>query len=1054
MKKLRFLLVFMLVVTTAFMFAGNGNSRTKKNDSKLVSNASESIVFTFNVDNYSLERVKSPRGGEVIVTAAHGGRMLVKGAPDLAKLSTAVVIPDSGKMKVRVVDSKYIELDHIKIAPSKGVLYRNQDPERIPYKYGKWYKKDKFYPGTMAELTDAYIVRDVRGQAVIAYPFQYNPVRNVLRIYTEMTVQVYKNGKKGKNQFKRKKSLDYAGVDKEFKNVYSRHFLNYDDNATKFSATQGLSAAAYTPLDDPIGRYLIISYGSFMDEMADFVTWKESIGYTVDLVDYSTIGSSSALKTYVANYYNSNGLTNLLLVGDHAQVPSSSTSAGASDNNYGYIVGSDHYLDIFVGRFSAETAAHVTTQVDRTIYYERDLASSATWFRQMVGMASNEGAGGGHNGGESDEQHMDNIIADMNGYNYTTYKNYQDGGSVSNLSNLINAGKGGLWYVGHGSDTAWTCGWNFTISSVNALTNTDELPFIYSVACVIGNFTGQTCFCESWLRATHNGQPTGAVAHAGSTINQAWLPPMDAQDEFADLLVGSSGPKRTFGGVFANGMFKMVDLNGTTGNNMADTWTCFGDSSVQLRTPGTPDGPSGGGPVAPTANFTADATNVYIGTTVNFSDTSSGSPTSWSWNFPGGTPTSSTAQNPAVVYNTVGTYDVSLQATNSEGSDTENKTNYITVHDNLTYCTASGDNQNYEWISNVTVGDLNHSSGAGSGYDDFTAYTANLTAGGNIAVSLAPGFASTTYNEYWAIWIDYNKDGDFDDTGEKVFTGSGTSTVTGSFTVPSSADGVNTIMRVIMNYSASPSPCGTFTYGEVEDYSVSISGAVVNPPVAEFTASSTSINVGQSVTFTDQTTNDPTSWNWTFEGGTPTSSTSQNVTVTYNTAGTYDVTLQATNSAGSDTEAKPNYITVNDIVITYCTASGNNQNYEYIAGVNIGSINNTSGASGYTDYTAQSTNASKGGSVSVSLTPGFASGSYTEYWKVWVDYNQDGDFDDAGEEVFSQSSSSAVSGSFTVPTSALSGSTRMRVIMKYDGYAPSCGTFTYGEVEDYTINIQ
>ncbi len=106
----------------------------------------------------------------------------------------------------------------------------------------------------------------------------------------------------------------------------------------------------------------------------------------------------------------------------------------------------------------------------------------------MTGMASNEGEGGGHNGGESDATHMNQIIADMQSYNYTTSTNYQDGGSVANLSSLINAGKGGLWYCGHGSDTAWTCGWYFYSSNVDALTNTNMYPFIYSVACVIGNF--------------------------------------------------------------------------------------------------------------------------------------------------------------------------------------------------------------------------------------------------------------------------------------------------------------------------------------------------------------------------------------------------------------------------------------------------------------------------------------------------------------------------------------------------------------------------------------
>jgi PKD repeat protein len=113
-----------------------------------------------------------------------------------------------------------------------------------------------------------------------------------------------------------------------------------------------------------------------------------------------------------------------------------------------------------------------------------------------------------------------------------------------------------------------------------------------------------------------------------------------------------------------------------------------------------------------------------------------------------------------------------------------------------------------------------------------------------------------------------------------------------------------------MKYNAAPTSCETFSYGEVEDYTAVITSGGGQPPVAAFTASATSVVVGGSVTFTDQSTNSPTSWSWAFEGGTPATSTSQNPTITYNTVGTYDVTLTAANAYGSDPEAKVDYITV------------------------------------------------------------------------------------------------------------------------------------------------
>lgn len=139
----------------------------------------------------------------------------------------------------------------------------------------------------------------------------------------------------------------------------------------------------------------------------------------------------------------------------------------------------------------------------------------------------------------------------------------------------------------------------------------------------------------------------------------------------------------------------------------------------------------------------------------------------------------------------------------------------------------------------------------------------------------------------------------------------------------------------------------------------------------------------------------------------------------------------------------------------YCASQGNNVNDEYISRVQLATIDNTSGAQTYSDFTSISTDLSKGSGYTVTVTPTWTGTTYAEGYSVWIDYNQDGDFTDSGEQVWTNAATqnSPVSGSFTVPASATNGATRMRVSMKYNGIPTSCEAFSYGEVEDYTVNI-
>lgn len=138
------------------------------------------------------------------------------------------------------------------------------------------------------------------------------------------------------------------------------------------------------------------------------------------------------------------------------------------------------------------------------------------------------------------------------------------------------------------------------------------------------------------------------------------------------------------------------------------------------------------------------------------------------------------------------------------------------------YCASNGSNTTDEWINKVVLGSINNTSGNNGGYANYTAISTNLTAGTTYTLNLTPAFSGQTYLEFWTVWIDYNGDLDWADAGEQVAQGSGTSAINVNFTVPAGATPLTTRMRVSMQYNAYPPTCGTFTWGEVEDYTVVI----------------------------------------------------------------------------------------------------------------------------------------------------------------------------------------------------------------------------------------
>jgi len=261
----------------------------------------------------------------------------------------------------------------------------------------------------------------------------------------------------------------------------------------------------------------------------------------------------------------------------------------------------------------------------------------------------------------------------------------------------------------------------------------------------------------------------------------------------------------------------------------------------------------------PVSNFYTHDTLVTDHDTVHFfSTTSSTLPSTWLWSFGDGF--TSTLQNPTHVYTYPGTYSVVLTATNSCGAS------YV-VHNNYIVVSQIGVKPTAQFTANPTL--INTGNAV-----TFTDQSFNMPTSWSWTFV---GGSPSTSNLQNPSGIVYNNSGTFD-VKLKVANPSGSDSIT---------------KQAYIN--------------------------VVSPglaPVADFVANVTNISVGGTVNFTDLSLNNPTSWNWQFQGGTPNTYTNQNPTVTYNTPGSFNVALTATNNMGSNMLTKQFYINVNPVAIT------------------------------------------------------------------------------------------------------------------------------------------
>lgn len=462
--------------------------------------------------------------------------------------------------------------------------------------------------------------------------------------------------------------------------------------------------------------------------------------------------------------------------------------------------------------------------------------------------------------------------------------------------------------------------WEYAHAQYAQTSSRDSLEVLYSTNC------GAT-WTSLWRR--------GGSSLATATATNSNFTPTSAQWKRDSIsLAALSGQ--------TNVRFAFVNTTNYGNNTFLDNINIYNAGNPQV--------------VAPVANFVGTPTTVVVGNTVTFTDLSTNTPTSWSWSFTGGTPSTSTVQNPVITYNTPGVYPVTLTATNSAGSDGETKTGYITV-------VAQGGTPSCDTLSNILVNDTLTFYGFGgtngyvtgnNAYGDLSkaqfypnTVAAQVT-GGLYYFYIAKTLNPATSKIVAKIWNANGTGGapgtvlasqdvlissipDYAGTAAPMSINFTTpANVTGNFYIGFDMSQVqgDTVVMVSTTFGSPDPDYGweQWSDGTWSDFASQTSlfpggldmvmlpyictNTAPNGPTASFTANDQTVCAGTTVSFTSTSTGSPTSYSWSFPGGTPSTSTAANPTVTYNSSGNYNVVLTVSNANGNNTSTQNSFITV------------------------------------------------------------------------------------------------------------------------------------------------
>ncbi|MBO4875574.1 MAG: PKD domain-containing protein, partial [Bacteroidales bacterium] len=903
----RLLLLVVICAMCSFAFSQNGSiplNPTATKSGSLQSNSMSGFSTTFSFNSIESQSISNEKGNfsEIFIDGSFPYGEV--GSPSLPMVTRLIAIPEGATPVVTVngySENEYALADYgiNTLSAQQAPVRKDIDPTTVEYVVNNAaYASNAYTTDEIASVEYLGTMRGIRIGKLTVRPVAYNAAANTVKVYNDINVSVdFENA-------------NAALTQSMFASTYSPAFNSiYDQLLNKSILGQTLAKDAYSDHPDmyntPV-RMLVICYSGFRGNSAlnQWLQWKLQKGYYVDIFYTDETGTtSSSIKSFIQTKYNAsvsagNAYTYLIVIGDTGQVPQYMTKnvtydcasdLGYSSVNFTTSSTSNYFPDMFYSRISVENATHLANYVEKVITYEKyQMSDGGAYLNNLILV-------GGWDSSWTSRVATPTVNYGRNNYfntSNTTYGGFENGtlnitvstsstqgysGTNNGCYNGINNGVGFLNYTAHGDRQEWYQP-KLSATQVATLTNNGKYFFGVGNCCLTGNFNNTTtdyspgsdigtnaCFAEAMIRVPK----AGAVAYVGCSPYSYWYEDFYwavgahtySQGNAPSTSASSMGVyDAMFVDEYWNSASSLLYLGNlavqqaVTNNNTTSSITdgnCNNSAHYYFQFYHTfGDGSVMPYVTKPEANTVTLPSSVMSGATSMTVNAVAGSYVA-------------VTDNESTIYG--------VAVANAQGVATVNFSEAIPGSGTLYVVVTRQQYQPYFGTVSVIA--------PNPPVADFTGTPTTILERESVTF--------TNNSQYAASYLWNFGDGQTSTEMNPVHT----------YMTP----GTYTVTLRVENTLGNDTKTRT-------DYIMV--NANTNPPVADFEASETEVSIGTTVNFTDLTENIPTSWEWTFEGGSPATSTDQNPSVLYSEPGTYTVTLVAHNAYGDDTKTKNGYITV------------------------------------------------------------------------------------------------------------------------------------------------